>query len=187
MEQWPLDKSHSKKIPVKGEAGCFWENRGDRFHCGVDLYAPEGSEVVSIEDCVVVEIGMMTSADILQYWNTTYYVLTKNDSGLFCKYGELSKTTVKEGDRIRSGQMIGYVGAVLNPQRIDGKSPPYIQKLKDKNTSMLHFEIWKEDPVTSHKDYLGGNWFTKEKPANLIDPTEYLRSIRDKMIKEHTS
>ena len=187
MEQWPLNKIHSKNIPVKDEAGCFWENRGDRFHCGVDLYAPEGSEVASIEDCVIVEVGMMTSPSILPYWNTTYYVVTKNDSGIFFKYGELSKASVQEGDRISSGQLIGYVGAVLNPQKIDGTSPLYIQKLKNNNTSMLHFEVWKDEPITSHEDYLGGNWFAKERPVNLIDPTEYLKSVRDKVFKEHTS
>jgi hypothetical protein len=35
---------------------------------------------------------------------------------------------------------------------------------------MLHFELWKNEPITTHKNYLGGNWFAEEKPENLIDP-----------------
>ena len=44
-----LCKKESVKIPPKGEAGSFWEDWGDRYHCGVDLYAPENTEVLSVE------------------------------------------------------------------------------------------------------------------------------------------
>ncbi len=42
-EERDLKKAGLKKVrvPQIGEAGSFWENRGDRYHCGVDLYAPE--------------------------------------------------------------------------------------------------------------------------------------------------
>ncbi|MDQ1252495.1 MAG: hypothetical protein QG646_1616 [Euryarchaeota archaeon] len=62
MKIWPLSMNDSEKveickktdrIPQKGEAGSFWENRGDRYHCGVDLYVPENTEVISIENGVV--------------------------------------------------------------------------------------------------------------------------------------
>jgi hypothetical protein len=59
MKIWPLDtrnlekmelcKKESVKIPPKGEAGSFWEDWGYRCHCGVDLYAPENTEVLSVE------------------------------------------------------------------------------------------------------------------------------------------
>ena len=194
MKRWPLNlktpgkiapekvtagKIDPDKIPQKGYAGSFWEDRGDRFHCGVDLYAPENTEVLSIEEGIVTETGLMTSPEILPYWNPTYYVIIKNNSGTFCKYGELAKYTVQKGDQIGSGQLVGYVGMVLNCAKIDNSSPPYIRKLKNKNPSMLHFELWKSKPITSHRNYLGGNWFSEEKPENLIDPTEYLASLRD--------
>lgn len=194
MKRWPLNlktpgkiapekvttgKIDPVKIPQKGEAGSFWEDRGDRFHCGIDLYAPENTEVLSIEEGIVSETGLMTSPEILPYWNPTYYVTIKNNSGTFCKYGELAEYTVQKGDHVDSGQLVGYVGMVLNCAKIDESSPPYIRKLKNKNPSMLHFELWKDKPITSHRNYLGGNWFSEEKPENLVDPTEYLASIRN--------
>lgn len=174
-----LKKTFPGRIPQKGEAGSFWEDRGDRYHCGIDLYAPENTEVLSIEEGIVSETGLMTSPEILPYWNPTYYVIIKNTSGMFCKYGELAECTVKKGDKAGSGQLIGRVGMVLNCTKINESSPSYIRKLKNKNPSMLHFELWKDKPVTSHGDYLGGNWFSEEKPENLLDPTEYLASIKD--------
>jgi murein DD-endopeptidase MepM/ murein hydrolase activator NlpD len=104
-------------------------------------------------------------------------VIIEQSRGLFCKYGELAGFTVKKGDEIEPGDLIGYVGVVLNSSKIDESCPHYIQKLKNKNPSMLHFEVWGNEPTVVHKDYLGGNWFAKEKPENLIDPTGYLEQI----------
>jgi murein DD-endopeptidase MepM/ murein hydrolase activator NlpD len=177
-EERDLKKADLKKVrvPQKGEAGSFWENRGDRYHCGVDLYAPENTEVDSIERGIVAETGLMTSPEILPYWNPTYYVIVEQRGRLFYKYSELVDFTVKKGDEIEPGQLIGYVGMVLNSSKIDEFCPLYIQKLKDKNPSMLHFELWKNQPITTHRNYLGSNWFAEERPENLMNPTEYLYS-----------
>jgi murein DD-endopeptidase MepM/ murein hydrolase activator NlpD len=178
-EERDLKKADLKKVrvPQKGEAGSFWENRGDRYHCGVDLYAPENTEVDSIERGIVAETGLMTSPEILPYWNPTYYVIVEQRGRLFCKYSELADFTEKKGDEIEPSQLIGYVGIVLNSSKIDEFCPLYIQKLKDKNPSMLHFELWENQPITTHRNYLGGNWFAEEKPENLMNPTEYLYSL----------
>ncbi|WP_410509838.1 M23 family metallopeptidase [Methanosarcina hadiensis] len=192
MKQWPLnpkipeettsektilEKTIPEKIPQKGEPGSFWEDRGDRYHCGVDLYAPENTEVVSVEGGIVAETGLMTSPEILSYWNPTYYVVIEHEKGLFCKYGELAGFTVKKGGEVEQGSLIGGVGMVLNSLRIDGSCPLYIQKLKNKNPCMLHFEVWKDEPITTHRNYLGGNWFSEETPENLKDPARYLKSL----------
>jgi len=194
MKRWPLnpdipeetasEKTFLKKIipgriPRKGEPGSFWEDRGDRYHCGIDLYAPENTEVVSVEGGIVTETGLMTSPELLPYWNPTYYVIIEHEKGLFCKYGELACFSVKKGDKLEPGSLIGHVGMVLNSDKIDKSCPLYIQKLKNKNPSMLHFEVWKNEPITAHRHYLGGNWFADEKPKNLVDPAEYLESIKD--------
>ena len=49
MRHCPVPNSYSKNIPNKNSPGSFWENRKDRFHCGIDIYASAGSEVVSID------------------------------------------------------------------------------------------------------------------------------------------
>ena len=177
MKVWPLKNSILKNIPEKPSPGSFWEDRGDRYHCGIDLYAPEGSDVVAIEEGIVVDIGIATTPKKISYWNKTYYIIVKNISETFCKYAELSVITPKKGDNIKAGQLIGKIGLVLNFQKINKASPKYIQKLKNKNPSMLHLELYLNDPITSHENYLGGNWFGHKKPNNLVDPTTYMKSI----------
>lgn len=178
MKVWPLKEAYIKNIPEKPSPGSFWEDRTDRFHCGIDLYSPEGSEVFAMEEGVVEAVGIATTPKKIPYWNKTYYIIIRNNSGMFCKYSELGIALPREGDKVQEGQSIGKVGLVLNSQKINETSPPYIQKLKDKNPSMLHLELYSKDPIVSHKDYLGGNWFGPKKPDNLINPTEYLKSIQ---------
>jgi hypothetical protein len=177
VKYWPVPDSHSKIVPASGSQGAFWEDRGDRYHCGVDIYAREGSNVLSIEDGKVLDVGIFTSRDRIPYWNTTSYILIENVSGLLCKYAELGDVMVNVGESVRAGQLIGHVGLVLDSDKIVQSSPLYIQKLKTKgNNSMLHFELF-GGILMETTDYLGGNWFGKTKPENLHDPTDYLMSL----------
>lgn len=177
MRTFPLTSKTENILRDHGETGSFWEDRKDRHHCGIDLYAPEGEPVIAIEDGEVTDVGIMTSPEMISYWNETYYLVIRNHSGLFCKYGELASPNVKVGDTVEAGQVIGHVGTVLNSEKIDGTAPEYIRKLKDKNPSMLHFELWEDNPVVKDSNYLGGNWFGDSRPQKLLNPTEYLRSI----------
>ena len=102
MKYWPVPDSYSKIIPKNGNPGSFWENRGDRFHCGVDIYAPYKSHVLSIDDGVVVETGTFTSSKEVYYWKETKYVVIKNKEGIYNKYAELDDVFVKVDD------MLGY-------------------------------------------------------------------------------
>jgi hypothetical protein len=77
-----------------------------------------------------VETGLMTSHEILPYWNSTYYIIIENSQGLFYK------------------------------------TPHH-----------LHFELWENQPINTHRNYLGGNWFAEEKPENLMNPTRLLKSL----------
>jgi murein DD-endopeptidase MepM/ murein hydrolase activator NlpD len=174
MKHWPVPKSFSKKIPKSTCQGSFWEKRDDRRHCGIDIYAAVGSEVVSVYDGNVVEIDTFTNKEIVPYWNKTKYVLLQNIDGFYCLYAELKDVIVKEKDFVKTGQVIGHVGLVLNYNKISDLSPLYIQKIKNNNTlSMLHFEVYRSKPI-KNKKYLGGNWFGENKPNNLIDPNKYL-------------
>lgn len=176
MKIWPVPDSYSKKLPEKGTQGSFWENRKDRYHCGIDIYAPANSDVLSVEDGQIIDIGKFTSPEKTSYWNTTYYILIKNKSDCFCKYAELVDVSIKTDKYVKAGQLIGHVGQVLNKNEITKKSPLYIRKISKKcNYSMLHFELYKNNPIKSKK-YLGGNWFNRNKPENLLDPIEYLKS-----------
>ena len=174
MRYWPVPNSYSRIIPKNNAQGSFWEDREDRYHCGIDIYAPVGSEVKSIEDGTVLDIGIFTSPKKVSYWNKTKYVLIKNTDDAICKYAELGEITVEINESIRAGQLIGYIGTVLNIDKISKESPLYIQKLNENNlTSMLHLEIYNSEPK-QNKMYLGGNWFGTKKPKNLMNPTNYL-------------
>ena len=94
MKYWPVPNSYSKTIPTNGLPGSFWEDRGNRFHCGVDIYAPKDSEVLSIEEGVILDVDIFTSPKIIPYWNTTYSILIHNKSGFICRYAELGSTIV---------------------------------------------------------------------------------------------
>ena len=202
IKYWPVEESKSKKIPINGIGGSFLENRTDRYHCGVDIYANEGNTVVSIEACEIIETGIFTSPDKVKYWNETYYIVVKilprNDCCLVIEedeeivesdhnfsltiiYAELGEVFVQKGDIISAGEKIATVGRVLNNNLIDTTSPKYIQKIKSKNnSSMLHFEMYNSSETLLNNDnYLGGNWFKNKNdiPNNLLDPTEYLENI----------
>jgi murein DD-endopeptidase MepM/ murein hydrolase activator NlpD len=173
---WPVPESYSTKLPGEGEPGSFWENREDRRHCGVDIYAPKGSKVCAVEAGKVTEVGLFTSPELIPYWNVTCYILIQTQNGWVSKYAELGEVLVKAGESVRGGQVIGLVGSVLNPDKIAEGSPPYIRRLRENgNQSMLHFELYEEKP-TSSEGYLGGNCFRAHKPHGLLDAASYLKS-----------
>jgi murein DD-endopeptidase MepM/ murein hydrolase activator NlpD len=175
MKFWPVPDSYEKSPPAGGAPGSFWEDRGDRHHCGVDIYAPKGSTVHAIEDGEVTGTGVFTSPEKVPYWNTTYYVLVDHGNGLASKYAELGDVVVKAGDSVKRGQIIGHVGSVLNAEKITLDSPPYIQLLKrNGHPCMLHFELYDRMPAVP-EHYLGGNVFISAKPDNLLDCTLYLK------------
>ena len=103
-EKADLEKAGLKKIqvPQKGEAGSFWEDRGDRYHCGVDLYAPENTEVVSVERGIVAETGLMTSPEILPYWNPTYYVIIEQSKRVVLQVRRTCRLYREKGRRNRA-------------------------------------------------------------------------------------
>jgi murein DD-endopeptidase MepM/ murein hydrolase activator NlpD len=180
-KNWPVPHSYSRTLPKPGEHGSFWENRGDRYHAGVDIYAPIASEVFAVESGKVIEIQEFTSPDLIAYWNITYSVLVETDQGLIIRYAEIDRPAVQPDENIQSNQLIGYIGLVLNTVKIDETAPKYIQDLKEAGyPSMLHFEVHAGLPlVESH--YLGGNFFTREKPDSLIDPSRYLNSSENQI------
>ena len=164
-------------LPAEGAPGSFWEDRGDRRHAGIDLYAPAGSAVVAIEDGTVISVGLFTSPDLVPYWNRTYQVTIAHASGIFCRYAELGDAPVGEGTRVMAGEIIGHVGEVLNLSLAGPEAPPYIRSLKQHgHGSMLHLEVFASAPGPS-PEYRGGNWFSRRRPDHLLDPGAFLREI----------
>jgi murein DD-endopeptidase MepM/ murein hydrolase activator NlpD len=176
MKYWPVPNSYSKKVPIQGAPGSFWEDRGDRRHCGIDIYAQKGSNVVSIDNGKVIDIDIFTSPNIMPYWNLTKYIVIQCDDDLFFKYAELGDITVDVGQTINAGDIIGNICTVLKLNKISHKSPKYIQEIKiNKKQSMLHFEVYSSIPLKNNQ-YIGGNWYGNKKPKHILSPNKYLRN-----------
>ncbi|MGA2296390.1 MAG: M23 family metallopeptidase [FCB group bacterium] len=185
MKFWPVPQSYSKDVPKNGVSGSFWEDRGDRRHCGVDIYAPEDSEVISIEGGKVIDSGVFTSPDMHPYWNKTYYVIVKTSQNIIFKYAELKEVLIHVGDYVEAGQVIGKVGTVIIEKDVTYRDPYYVRDLAQKGTMcMLHLEIYKA-PVTAVHPYLAGSFFGDQLPDSLIDPAIFLNGVSSKTGREN--
>jgi hypothetical protein len=99
-------------------------------HTGVDFELPLGSDVVSTGDGVVV---------IQEYGDRQgNYIVIRHDETLMTRYYHLQKALVKNGDKVRKGQVIGLVGStgILS------------------TSSHLHYEVIKNGTDVDPKDYL---------------------------------
>ncbi len=77
---------------------------GLEFHKGIDLSAPTGTPVVATAD------GRVEKAE----WNSGGYgnmVVINHGRGIKTLYAHLSKILVREGQKVRRGQIIGLVGS----------------------------------------------------------------------------
>lgn len=173
---WPVPASYTQCPPSSGQPGSFGEDRGDRRHCGVDIYAPEGSSVTAFAPGAVIAVEIFTSPERLAYWNRTFLVSVRMFDGHTARYAEMATTQVRVGQLVRAGDVIGTVGTVLRRKDIDSTAPEYIRQLKqNRHLSMLHFELWRD---LSHipVGYTGGNMPGNAPCKQLLDPTSLLRS-----------
>lgn len=79
------------------------------FHNGVDLGAPIGTPLLASQDGLVVAVGNQDS----YCWKGAYgkFVVIRHYLGLTTLYAHMSLYNVKEGDTVKKGQVIGYVGS----------------------------------------------------------------------------
>jgi murein DD-endopeptidase MepM/ murein hydrolase activator NlpD len=91
--------------PVQGIIFSLYGPRWGRIHEGVDISAPRGTPIVASKEGVVVVAGR--KEDYGGYGNI---VEIKHDDDFSTRYAHLSETVVKEGDIVKAGQVIGYVG-----------------------------------------------------------------------------
>jgi murein DD-endopeptidase MepM/ murein hydrolase activator NlpD len=75
-----------------------------KFHNGMDFGMPIGTPIFAAEDGEVMAIG---DNGKVQYGK---FVLIKHNNNLATLYAHLSRQTVKKGDSVKRGQIIGYSG-----------------------------------------------------------------------------
>jgi murein DD-endopeptidase MepM/ murein hydrolase activator NlpD len=74
-----------------------------RFHKGIDFGAPSGTPIVAAADGIVKMAG----------WSGGYGNFVKLDhaGGIGTGYGHMSRIIARSGQRVRQGELIGYVGS----------------------------------------------------------------------------
>lgn len=93
---WVSSSFGLRKSPISGE----WKD-----HKGVDFAAPEGVPVYAVKNGT---ISLAKSHD-LTFGN---YIIIKHDSASMTSvYAHLSSMNVKAGDKVKRGDIIGYVGS----------------------------------------------------------------------------
>ena len=90
--------------PVEGEISAPYGHLQSNFHKGIDFRADEGTPVYSAADGIVIEPVDVDTGDgknviISHYTNVNTF------------YAHLSKVIVNEGDKVKQGDLIGYVGS----------------------------------------------------------------------------
>lgn len=76
---------------------------GRRNHAGVDLAAPTGTPIYATAD------GVVSKAE----WFSSYglFVSIEHGAQLQTRYAHMSRIAVADGERVRKGDVIGYVGS----------------------------------------------------------------------------
>ncbi len=105
---WLRANSAPNLWPVEGQVtGSFGEridpfNGEGAFHTGVDIAAMVGQPVVAPAD------GMVDFADFMGGYGRA--IVLEHGHGIITRYGHLSGFAVTSGQRVRRGDVIGYVG-----------------------------------------------------------------------------
>jgi murein DD-endopeptidase MepM/ murein hydrolase activator NlpD len=112
--------------PTRGYLSAHFGNRADPFtgqrdfHAGIDISTPIGTKVQAPADGVVISCGVKGG-----YGNA---IVIDHGFGLLTRYAHLDHFEVKAGQRVRRGDVIGFVGNT-------GKS----------TAPHLHYEVWVND------------------------------------------
>lgn len=109
---------------------------GRRSHQGIDIFAPMGTPVYASAD------GEVVYSERRPTGGFGIAVQLKHQDGYITKYAHLSGLAgYAPGDRVRAGDVIGYVGDTGNAKG----TPPH-----------LHYEIWRNGAMQEPANYLSG-------------------------------
>lgn len=140
-------------LPLPPHPGAYGVRRKHHTHEGVDLYVPQSTPIVAVEDGIVAQVDVFTGAVLGQpWWNTTKAVWVDGASGTVV-YGEIAPH-VKPGQHVVRGEIIGVVMRVL-------------KKDKGRPMSMLHLELHELGSRQAPE-------WTADKPSVLMNPTPFL-------------
>ncbi len=109
LSDWTRAAEAPSLWPVEGRITSSFGERVDpfngegAFHSGIDLSVPYGTPVHAAAD------GVVSFADLMNGYGRL--IDLDHGNGLVTRYGHLSGFAITPGQRVRRGQVIGYVGA----------------------------------------------------------------------------
>lgn len=121
--------------PVRGYLSSRFGNRSDPFtgqkdfHPGIDISTPHGTKVKAPADGVVVAAKKMGA-----YGQA---IVINHGHGMMTRYGHLAGFNVRPGQKVKRGDVIGYVGNT-------GRS----------TSPHLHYEVWVRDRTQNPIHYI---------------------------------
>lgn len=134
-DQTELLSSTPSIWPVRGYLSSGYGRRSDPFtgqaghHPGIDISAPPGTEIKAPADGVVVSVGRKGAYGKAIVIDHGFDVVTR--------YGHMQEYNVRPGQRVRRGDVIGFVGNT-------GRS----------NAPHLHYEVWVRDKLQNPIHYI---------------------------------
>jgi murein DD-endopeptidase MepM/ murein hydrolase activator NlpD len=102
LNLWHLPLTSYRLTARFGESSGLWAN----MHTGLDFAAPTGTPVMSVTNGIVTSVGSDGA-----YGNK---VIVTTEDGEELWYCHLTAFAVSEGDTLRSGEVLGYVGSTGN-------------------------------------------------------------------------
>lgn len=100
-----------------------------KYHSGMDFAASKGTDVYASGDGVVVELER-------NYWGYGNVVTIDHGYGYQTRYAHLSKFAVKKGQKVKRGQLVGYVGST---GKATGPHLHYEVLKNEKQVDPIHF------------------------------------------------
>jgi murein DD-endopeptidase MepM/ murein hydrolase activator NlpD len=126
-----LDKM---RWPVSGKVSSGFGRRKRRLHAGIDIPMPQGTPIVAAQDGVVLKVIAAKSKGYRGYGNA---VLIDHGSGIVTMYAHCQSVSVKAGQRVKQGEVVGLVGNT-------GRT----------TTHHIHFEVRKDGKAVDPIPYL---------------------------------
>lgn len=117
--------------PLYVAAGFNLTGEGEAYHRGIDYVANYGAPIYASDGGTVTFAGEGTP------WSYGIYVKISHSNGMETVYAHMSETTVKTGEKVFQGQIIGKVGSTGNSFG-----------------DHLHFEMFKNGSLVDPKSYL---------------------------------
>ncbi|QNR70421.1 M23 family metallopeptidase (plasmid) [Paenibacillus peoriae] len=130
----PIDGKQLKDLVLLSRHGSV--NAAAPLHKGLDIATTDGEKIIATWPGTVVEAKYRTG-----YGNQ---VLLDHGNGFKTRYAQLSKMSVKLGDKVKQAQEVGLAGQAKG-ENSEGTPP-----------SRLHFEVIKEGKTVNPEPYLNG-------------------------------